>query len=590
MIFPGLKKKENPEVVKKSYLCMGLMVVNYYQEHKNFVKLFLDQLEKKKTGKDFKDFDMYALFVLFDSVITNDMTDIDEELNVHTNQSKNSFAYKFDEIVKKYLYFSHKLPVLITVIGLCKVLLQDRISNPEYQIARLIALLYKSQQFKTQEGEDYFTKISEIMNNFLYVYTISSKSHFNSLINSIILLITTGLYSDSIVGFQKFSNTTATDFLSINYEYLNKLLVSTINTYVNSMKIRNENKGFLINESDNLTKLKKATQKKVMLRIIKKLIFIQFTFCDPEMCLLKLKDKEKDKDNNLSNINININTVNENNSAKDDDKSTISFIIQRNILKNIKNLLGKTVFSNALINEFNNDDQVFSIKFFSILHLYNDSYGLETISDELKKFYNKLSEKEFIVEVNNMKINLLESFESCKNYLNDKKEKYSMKIKDEYSFILSLKSESHYDGIIEEDEYDEEDDEQADDNDDDKKVKSKSAGNKNSKNQNQSKNSNLNEENINEDNDADGESEADVNHDDREKNNKKSKNTEKDKENKKSRKEKSKSNKNNKMIEEEDESQIDSVIDSNSVKIDNDMKKLNIKEKAKSNKRRKSKK
>lgn len=567
MIFPGLKKKDYPEIIKKSYLCMGLMVVNYYKEHKNFVKLFLDQLDKKKTGKDFKDFDMYALFVLFDSVISNDMSDIDEELKVLTSNSKNSFASKFDEIIKKYLYFSDKLPVLITVIGLCKVLLQDRISNPEYQIARLIAILYKSHLYKNQEGEDFFTKMSEIMNNFLYVYTISSKAHFNNLINAIILLITTGIYSESLVGFQKFSNSTATDFLSINYEYLNKLLVSTINTYVNSMKIRNESKGFLINEADSMTKLKRATQKKVMLRIIKKLIFIQFTFCDPEMCLLNLKGKE-------SNINISNNNPDSEIGSKD-DRSTISFIIQRNILKNIKVLLSKTVFSNALINEFNNDDQAFSIKFFSILHLYHDSYRLETISDELNKFYTKLSDKEFTVEVNNVKINLLESFESCKNYLLEKKEKYGKKLKDEYAFILSLKSESHYEGIMEEDENEDEENEQADENDDEMNPNSKSKETKNNKkllSKLSKAESNINEDKENEEN-------------------KEEKNEIKNR-NKNSKKTKSKKA-NNKMIQEDDEenSQVDinEEIDSSSVKIDDDMKKLSIKEKPKSNKRRKSK-
>lgn len=74
IIFPTLKRKEFPDVMKVSYNSMGLLAVNHFSQYKDFLKLFFDQIESKIISGDFRDFEMVSLFVIFDALLQNNIT------------------------------------------------------------------------------------------------------------------------------------------------------------------------------------------------------------------------------------------------------------------------------------------------------------------------------------------------------------------------------------------------------------------------------------------------------------------------------------------------------------------------------------
>ena len=54
---------------------MGVCSINY-PENFNYLQLFFSNIDKniKENHVDFKDFDMTSLFVIFDSILHNDLT------------------------------------------------------------------------------------------------------------------------------------------------------------------------------------------------------------------------------------------------------------------------------------------------------------------------------------------------------------------------------------------------------------------------------------------------------------------------------------------------------------------------------------
>ena len=72
IIIPTLQKKEHPEVMRISYTAMGLLAVNYFNNYKNFLKLFFDQIDKQNFY-EFREFDMISLYIIFDSILQNNI-------------------------------------------------------------------------------------------------------------------------------------------------------------------------------------------------------------------------------------------------------------------------------------------------------------------------------------------------------------------------------------------------------------------------------------------------------------------------------------------------------------------------------------
>lgn len=73
ILIPCIQKKEFPEIMRQSYLVMGVCSVNYTKEF-NYLQLFFSNIDKniKENNIDFKDFDMTSLFVIFDAILHND--------------------------------------------------------------------------------------------------------------------------------------------------------------------------------------------------------------------------------------------------------------------------------------------------------------------------------------------------------------------------------------------------------------------------------------------------------------------------------------------------------------------------------------
>jgi hypothetical protein len=73
-----IRKKEFPEVMRQSYLIMGVCCINYIKEF-NYIQLFFTNIDKniQENAIEFKDFDMTSLFVIFDAVLHNDVSDIE---------------------------------------------------------------------------------------------------------------------------------------------------------------------------------------------------------------------------------------------------------------------------------------------------------------------------------------------------------------------------------------------------------------------------------------------------------------------------------------------------------------------------------
>lgn len=70
-IKPSFETKQSSEVMIVSYTAMGLLAINYFNNYQHFLKLFFDRISEKKN--EFIDFDMISLFIIFDSILQNNM-------------------------------------------------------------------------------------------------------------------------------------------------------------------------------------------------------------------------------------------------------------------------------------------------------------------------------------------------------------------------------------------------------------------------------------------------------------------------------------------------------------------------------------
>jgi hypothetical protein len=75
ILIPCIQKKDFPEVMRQSYLVMGVCSINYAESF-NYLQLFFSNIEKNinENAIDFKDFDMTSLFVIFDAILHNDIS------------------------------------------------------------------------------------------------------------------------------------------------------------------------------------------------------------------------------------------------------------------------------------------------------------------------------------------------------------------------------------------------------------------------------------------------------------------------------------------------------------------------------------
>jgi hypothetical protein len=215
LIVPSLKRVTFPRVVQSALENTGILaIIHYNTVFKNFLKLFFDNIQRDDTSK-FSGVIRISLAILLDSCLLNNLLELPE------NVIGGTVVEKIDMIVDKYLYNQNYDARVLAFMGICKMLLANKFSPPEYLLSRLFVCLYRSYQITDKESEDYNIKISEIMNNFMYFYSMAGKNHIIAIIHAIEIILTSQLYFQNELGFDKnllchYSNT--------KYDFLNKFL------------------------------------------------------------------------------------------------------------------------------------------------------------------------------------------------------------------------------------------------------------------------------------------------------------------------------------------------------------------------------
>jgi hypothetical protein len=215
LIVPSLKRVTFPRVVQSALENTGILaIIHYNTVFKNFLKLFFDNIQRDDTNK-FSGVIRISLAILLDSCLINNLLELPE------NVIGGNVVEKIDMIVDKYLYNKSYDARVLAFMGICKMLLANKFNPPEYLLSRLFVCLYRSYQITDKESEDYNIKISEIMNNFMYFYSIEGKNHIRAIIHAIEIIITSQLYFQNELGNEK---NLLSHYSNTKYDFLNKFL------------------------------------------------------------------------------------------------------------------------------------------------------------------------------------------------------------------------------------------------------------------------------------------------------------------------------------------------------------------------------
>jgi hypothetical protein len=215
LIVPSLKRVTFPRVVQSALENTGILaIIHYNTVFKNFLKLFFDNIQRDDTTK-FSGVIRISLAILLDSCLINNLLELPE------NVIGGTVVEKVDMIVDKYLYNKSYDARVLAFMGICKMLLANKFSPPEYLLSRLFVCLYRSYQITDKESEDYNIKISEIMNNFMYFYSMEGKNHIRAIIHAIEIILTSQLYFQNEPGYDK---NLLSHYSNTKYDFLNKFL------------------------------------------------------------------------------------------------------------------------------------------------------------------------------------------------------------------------------------------------------------------------------------------------------------------------------------------------------------------------------
>ncbi|MCQ2818450.1 MAG: hypothetical protein MJ252_14375 [archaeon] len=213
-IVPNLRKTNFPDLVHSSLEITGLLAINYYDSnYQNFLKLFFDNVDR--ADEEFLPSNRVALQIIFDSMLQNNLLELPESVlngTIDTN---------FASIISKFLYHKDPSSRLLVFIGICKLLLADRLSKQQFFLSRIIVFLQKAFKFTDPKGENFFLKVHESMNNFLYFYTFKNKTHLKFIVKAINNIETVKLITNQDVTNDK---TVLNDFMNIKTEFLNHML------------------------------------------------------------------------------------------------------------------------------------------------------------------------------------------------------------------------------------------------------------------------------------------------------------------------------------------------------------------------------
>ena len=472
-MFSSLKRKDFPEVMTQSLVFLGSLSVYNKKNDSRFIQMFFNQLCKKKNySDDLKASDLYAMFVIFDSIIKNDISDIDY---IYTNNSKytisdkksNSdldFTSNFYDVINKFLYNKNAVLRIITITFISKVIIFKKIYNVNLLISRIISVQYCAYINNIHLEQDFNSNLSEVINNLLnFIFIHGDENQFYSLIYSIFLIFSCSIFKENVASNITIQNNIFSDFLKIKFDYLNNLLLNSLNNrYDNVKNITSSN-----NVENDIKLNRRNIQKKILLRLLKKFIFTINIFVDVNTANLYKKNfknnqkysktnkilskrllKEKDSNDiiqektteklHVEKIAISLDNL------KNNVNISLSDFEQESIITNIKVFYEISKYDEPLIGEFFSEDEIYSLKLFSLLHYFEKVYGLDLISIKLSNFYYEhIESKNYIIEINSIKINLLNSYNKFIAYLVEKECIYSKIIYNEYVLYNQLVNESN---------------------------------------------------------------------------------------------------------------------------------------------------
>ena len=381
IVIPGLKRKEIHSVLMGSLEITGLLSINHFNStYKNFLKLFFDNLTNDK-GEEFKEQNLITLNVVFDSMLINNLLLLPPEI------MNGNVEEKIYLIIHKYLYHPSATARVIVFMGICKLLMIDRLTNHEYLLSRLFVCLYKSFQVFDKESEEYNIKIYELMNTFMYFYSLKGKKYIKNVVEAVNVILTSQLM---------FGNESAHDksalgeYSDTKFEFLNRFIYIV---YDNSSE--------------------KSTMPIISL-IFKLFKYIYFVF--------KYK-KEQDRNINSNNKKIHP-----------------GYTIYSSLKKKVTELFSKTNYDRLLLEYFKEHDTHFG-RFYSYMFVMNEVGGLNEFSECLQEEFNDIKNNGHKVELNGTVYDFSseEKMKEIHTYMNNKEELYYSKIEEHYNYCLQLK-------------------------------------------------------------------------------------------------------------------------------------------------------
>lgn len=388
IVIPGLKRKEIHSVLMGSLEITGLLSINHFNStYKNFLKLFFDNLTNDK-GEEFKEQNLITLNVVFDSMLINNLLLLPPEI------MNGNVEEKIYLIIHKYLYHPSATARVIVFMGICKLLMIDRLTNHEYLLSRLFVCLYKSFQVFDKESEEYNIKIYELMNTFMYFYSLKGKKYIKNVVEAVNVILTSQLM---------FGNESAHDksvlgeYSDTKFEFLNRFIYIVYD-----------------NCSDKQTM-------PIISLIFKLFKYIYFIF-------KYKKEQQQEKDGN-TNKNVTMKK-----------KIHPGYTIYTNMKKKVNELFSKTNYDRVLLEYFKEHDTHFG-RFYSYMYMMNEVGGLGEFSECLQEEYNNIRNNGWKVELNGTVYDFSseEKMKEIETYMNNKEELYYNKIEEHYNYCLQLK-------------------------------------------------------------------------------------------------------------------------------------------------------
>ena len=472
LIVPSLKRTTFPRVVQSALENTGILaIIHYNTVFKNFLKLFFDNVQRDDTNK-FSGVTRISLAILLDSCLINNLLELPESV------IGGQVVEKIDMIVDKYLYNKNYDARVLAFMGICKMLLANKFNPPEYLLSRLFVCLYRSYQITDKESEDYNIKISEIMNNFMYFYSIEGENHIRAIIHAIEIILTSQLYFQNEFGYDK---NLLGHYAGTKYDFLNKFLYII---FQNAQK-----------------KLKNANYIRLIFRIFKYVYFL-FKYVKEEdsgneeydtgriktrRAIKEEKEKrekkekeKKEKESQEKSQQQEKEGEDKNELKEEKPKKTIEISVNliRLISSRANSFLDKNDIDQAVFEYYKNNDEFG--KMFALMFVLDEIGLLSQFSKYFADRMDEFKEKKFIFDINGTThdYSTEESQTRLREYVSKSETKYYALIEGAYNYCLNLKSIKIDDKrdnskIIED--YDNEDSEAEGEGDDDDDQKSKSS-------------------------------------------------------------------------------------------------------------------